>query len=61
MFGPFAFPFAEEPFVTAVWPADWHDKKFLADPPDIGFDASTASMKRIKQRYSPPVVVVGVT
>lgn len=26
-----AFPFAEEPFVTAVWPADWHDKKFLAE------------------------------
>jgi len=26
-----AFPFAEEAFVTAVWPADWHDKKFLAE------------------------------
>jgi TetR/AcrR family transcriptional regulator len=26
-----AFPFAEESFVTAVWPADWHDKKFLAE------------------------------
>lgn len=26
-----AFPFAEEPFVTAVWPADWHDKKFLGE------------------------------
>ena len=26
-----AFPFAEESFVTAVWPVDWHDKKFLAE------------------------------
>jgi TetR/AcrR family transcriptional regulator len=26
-----AFPFAEEAFVTAVWPADWHDKSFLAE------------------------------
>lgn len=26
-----AFPFAEEAFVTAVWSADWHDKKFLAE------------------------------
>jgi TetR/AcrR family transcriptional regulator len=26
-----AFPFAEESFVTAVWPADWHDTKFLAE------------------------------
>lgn len=26
-----AFPFEEEPFVTAVWPVDWHAKKFLAE------------------------------
>ena len=26
-----AFPFEEEPFVTAVWPVDWHSKKFLAE------------------------------
>lgn len=25
-----AFPFEEEPFVTAIWPVDWHAKKFLA-------------------------------
>ena len=37
------------------------DEKILADPPDIGFDTSTARMKRIKQRYSPPIVVVGMT
>lgn len=24
-----AFPFEEEPFVTAIWPVDWHDKAFL--------------------------------
>ncbi len=26
-----AFPFEEEPFITAIWPADWHGKKFLAE------------------------------
>ena len=26
-----AFPFEEEPFVTAIWPANWHSKKFLAE------------------------------
>ena len=25
-----AFPFESEPFVTAIWPVDWHDTKFLA-------------------------------
>lgn len=25
-----AFPFDEEPFVKAIWPVDWHAKKFLA-------------------------------
>jgi hypothetical protein len=24
-----AFPFQEEPFVKAIWPADWHAKRFL--------------------------------
>ena len=24
-----AFPFQEEPFVAAIWPADWHDRAFL--------------------------------
>ena len=24
-----AFPFQEEPFVKAIWPADWHGKSFL--------------------------------
>lgn len=26
-----AFPFQEEPFVTAIWKTDWHDRKFLAE------------------------------
>jgi TetR/AcrR family transcriptional regulator len=26
-----AFPFQEEPFVAAIWPADWHDGAFLAE------------------------------
>ena len=26
-----AFPFQEEPFVKAIWPADWHGKAFLAE------------------------------
>lgn len=26
-----AFPFQEEPFVTAIWPADWHGRSFLEE------------------------------
>lgn len=26
-----AFPFQEEPFVTAIWPADWHARGFLEE------------------------------
>ncbi len=26
-----AFPFQEEPFVAAIWPADWHGKAFLQE------------------------------
>jgi AcrR family transcriptional regulator len=26
-----AFPFQEEPFVKAIWPADWHGEAFLED------------------------------
>jgi TetR/AcrR family transcriptional regulator len=26
-----AFPFQEQPFVSAIWPADWHDPKFLEE------------------------------
>jgi len=26
-----AFPFQEEPFVKAIWPADWHGKAFLEE------------------------------
>jgi AcrR family transcriptional regulator len=26
-----AFPFQEEPFVSAIWPADWHDPTFLEE------------------------------
>jgi hypothetical protein len=26
-----AFPFQEEPFVRAIWPADWHGKAFLVE------------------------------
>ena len=26
-----AFPFQEEPFVKAIWPADWHGKSFLEE------------------------------
>lgn len=26
-----AFPFQEEPFVAAIWPADWHGKAFLEE------------------------------
>jgi TetR/AcrR family transcriptional regulator len=26
-----AFPFQEEPFVKAIWPVDWHSKRFLED------------------------------
>lgn len=26
-----AFPFQEEPFVKAIWPADWHGKRFLEE------------------------------
>lgn len=26
-----AFPFQEEPFVKAIWPADWHSEAFLED------------------------------
>jgi TetR/AcrR family transcriptional regulator len=26
-----AFPFQEEPFVGAIWPADWHGKAFLEE------------------------------
>jgi len=26
-----AFPFQEEPFVKAIWPADWHGKGFLEE------------------------------
>lgn len=26
-----AFPFEEEPFVAAIWPADWHSPRFLAE------------------------------
>lgn len=29
-----AFPFEEEAFVRAIWPADWHSKKFLAERKD---------------------------
>lgn len=26
-----AFPFQQEPFVTAIWPADWHARDFLEE------------------------------
>lgn len=26
-----AFPFQEEPFVKAIWPADWHSERFLEE------------------------------
>jgi TetR/AcrR family transcriptional regulator len=26
-----AFPFQEEPFVSAIWPADWHGTRFLEE------------------------------
>lgn len=29
--GMVAFPFQEEPFVAAIWPADWHGKAFLEE------------------------------
>jgi hypothetical protein len=26
-----AFPFQEEPFVSAIWPVDWHQPELLAE------------------------------